>query len=153
ANPDHLKSFKAFKDRAFERYYRRAKLFPFSKKLVSDLAKKYNLAIVSSTPGPLILRMLRNHGVGGFFAVVLDALGSSKEAELKNAVIQTGGRSCRGKFFVSDTVGDLLLGSKLGMETLAVCWGFHEEKDLRKTNPEKVFLTPRALRNYLLKAA
>ncbi len=141
--------FEKFKKAHFGPAYDKVKLFNFSEKLVKNLAKGANLAIVSSTPKAFILKLLKKHGLEGAFREVFGSESTSKAAELERAIELLG--SAPGKtHFVTDTEGDIRVGKKLGMVPVAVSWGFHPKSRLAKRNPAMLIGTPSALNKFFI---
>ena len=113
------------KKRYFSDYYRRVQLFPFFELLVRWLAKRFGLAVVSST-------------LDAYFKAILGSGPECKAEKVRIAMAamnSTPGRTV----FITDTVGDIQVGKRLGLRTLAVSWGFHDEELLRKKSLTGIF--------------
>lgn len=136
------------KNRHFAQFYRNVRLYPFSVTLVRTLARRFSLAIVSSAYGPFIKELLERSCLDRYFEVVSGSNAESKARELHKAMSAVGS-SPDETAFVTDTVGDIRIGKRLGLETLAVSWGFHGEEDLRKVKPAYIFSSHRDLLKYL----
>lgn len=132
----------------FGKYYKRVRLFPFSKVLVRLLAKRFDLAVVSSTEARYITEILHSGRLEPYFKAILGSNAESKAGELRRAMSRMR-RSSEETVFVTDTVGDVRVGMRLGLQTLAVSWGFHGEEHLRKVRPTSVFNNHRDLLKYL----
>jgi phosphoglycolate phosphatase len=137
-----------FKRDHFSSSYRRVKLFAFAPALVRRLGRGHALAIVSSSPRDAVLRTLDRYRLTSHFTVVSGSSASSKAGALREALAILG--SSRAETgFITDTVGDVAVGRRLGLRMLAVTWGFHGRGELRAAGPERLFVKPQTLLNYL----
>lgn len=141
---DRRAEFNRFKKKEFARYYSRAVLFPFAKKWAASLSKTRRLAIVSSTRKRFILKLLRKNRAERHFTAVFGSTAHSKEKELTLAASRIGAKGEK-ILFITDTVGDIKVGKKLGLDTIAVTWGFHGAGLLRKAGPDGIFSDEDAL--------
>lgn len=147
-NDEKLESLRHFKKNNFSRYYSKARLFRFTKDLTASLSQICNLGIVSSTQEGFIKELLEKNGVGDFFQIISGSEAHSKEKELTRAAAWMNSPPDQ-TFFITDTVGDINVGKKLGFNTLAVTWGFHGKGLLRAACPENIFSDDRALFRHL----
>lgn len=136
------------KKRHFGEYYGQVKLFPFSKTLVRLLARRFGLAIVSSAQGGFVKAILEKAGLDRYFTAILGSGAESKATELRIAMSKLSSAPKK-TVFITDTAGDIRVGRRLGLETLAVSWGFHDAQRLRETKPAYVFNDHRDLLKYL----
>ena len=115
------------------------------KNLIKKIDKEKKLAIVSSTPGSTIRDILEREGIATYFS---DFFGSdvdrSKVVKIK-MLLEKYKVSPDDAVFITDTVGDIMEARECGVESIAVTWGFHEEKTLQKAKPEKIVSTPEDL--------
>lgn len=143
-----LKKCLDIKKKHFVEFYSRARLFPFSAILVRALSNKFSLAIVSSTHALFIEELLEGAHLERHFQVILGSNAENKADELRKAMSAMS-ISPEETIFITDTVGDIRIGKQLGLETLAVSWGFHNEENLRNAKPACVFNNYRDLLKYL----
>lgn len=137
-----------FKRAHFDACYRRVKLFSFAPPLVRRLSRRYDLAIVSASPQASVLAALERYGLTAHFTVVSGSSARSKATAIRRALAALDSRP-RATGFITDTTGDIEVGRRLGVMTLAVSWGFHDASQLRQAEPTHVFTTPRHLLAYL----
>ena len=115
------------------------------KKIIQDIFPKHTLAIVSSTPTSSIRTILDREGVSACFTDILgNDVHKSKVVKI-NMLLEKHKVSPNDAVFITDTVGDILEGRVCGVKSIAVTWGFHEEKTLQKSKPTKMVSTPEDL--------
>ena len=111
------------------------KLISGIKETILSLAQKYSLVIVSSTTTEIIKKYLRCHELKGSF---LDVLGNdvnySKVHKFK-MIFKKYNIEANDCVFITDTLGDIREAEEVGIPTIAVTGGFHDEKTLKKGNP------------------
>lgn len=113
-------------------------LFPDAKQLITDLAKNYNLVIISSSLTNSIIQVLKNNDVSEFFAEVLgNDVDTSKVVKMQ-MVLDKYHITNKDVLFVTDTTGDIKEAKHLDIPTFAVTWGFHDRTTLEKENPRKI---------------
>jgi len=112
------------------------------KELVKKLSKEYNLVIVSSTPSTTIREILEREGIASYFN---DFFGSdvhkSKVIKIK-MLLEKYKVPPEEAVYITDTTGDIMEARECGVKSIAVTWGFHDEKTLLKANPEKIISNP-----------
>lgn len=142
------REFAEFKVDHFWSYYRAVKLFPFARKLIRSLVQRFPLSIVSSTQSEFVCKILKRSNLERPFKAILGSTAKSKEQELREAMFRMAS-SPGTTVFVTDTSGDIRVGRRLGIETVAVGWGFHSADHLRGTKPERVVDSYTDLLEYL----
>lgn len=135
--PDNIwEKFKEKKYSIYQNYYRKSKLFIFSKRLIVNLFnKKSKLVIISSAPKESIENKLKEYNLDKYFIDIIgiNALGKTKsilDLMLKLNIKQEN------VLFITDTVGDIKDGKEAGVKIAAVSWGFHNNKKLKSVNPD-----------------
>ncbi len=131
--------------RFFERYEEESRelIVPeILKNIIQELNKKYILAIVSATPSALIEKILKQANMSGCFS---DILGGDihKSKVVKNKMLLDKYKILSNEaVYITDTVGDIIEARECGIKSIAVTWGFQDEKTLLKAKPEKIVSTP-----------
>ncbi len=113
--------------------------------LISALSLRYTLCIVSSGSESIIKRQLLNsHLLDCFTDVMGHETDTSKVVKIRSALRMygSGRETC---VFVTDTLGDIKEAQEVGVHTIAVTWGFHDEETLQEGNPESLVRTPSEL--------
>lgn len=110
-------------------------MYPDSKKILHLLSKKYSLHILTSGWERQVMPNLTHNGVTELFDSFWFAdVETSKSKKLSKLIIEKGG-DVSDYIFVTDTLGDIFSGNKVGMETIAVTFGFHDEGRLLRGDP------------------
>lgn len=113
--------------------------------IILSLAKKYKLAIVSSTDSSYIKDFLAKEKLDGCFSDVLGAdVHRSKTFKIKN-ILEKYGLSSTDAVFVTDTLGDIKEGGECNVESIAVTWGLHDRDILEKGKPIAIIDNPQDL--------
>ncbi len=120
-------------------------VFPNMKEVVQTLAKEFRLIIVSSTVTDLILKYLKLHDLDHCFTEIMgNDVHTSKIKKIEAALDKYGipPTEC---FFVTDTLGDIKEAHHVGIETIAVTWGYQPKENLELGKPLAAVDTPEAL--------
>lgn len=134
---------KDFEERANQRI-EYVKTFPGIKSLIPKL-KKYNLAIVSSNKEYIIKKFLKKNDID-YFNLILDFKTKSKKRKLRKAIKHFKVR-IKEALFITDTIGDVKEAKKVGVETIAVTWGYHKKEDFKDLKVKTVDNPTEILRN------
>ncbi len=129
----------------YDRHTRELKVPEELKKLLKELEKNYTLTIVSSTVTSSIEGILAREGVRPYFK---DILGSDVHTSkvVKNKMLLDKYKVLPEEaLFITDTVGDIMEARACEIKSIAVTWGFHDEKTLAKAKPAKIVNTPAEL--------
>lgn len=145
---DKIQECLEIKKKRFGDYYGKVRLFPFSRTLVRSLAGRFRMAVVSSTEARFVGGMLRKCGLNRYFEAILGSRAESKIEEMRRAMIAINSTP-RSTALITDTAGDIRVGKSIGLETIAVSWGFHDKQQLRKLRPSGVFSNYMELLDYL----
>ncbi len=123
-------------------------IFPGIKEILSSLAEKYKLVIVSSNASQLPLGFLENHGI----TEISEVIGSDKERSKVKKILKIKKENPKSRiFYVGDTVGDIDEGRAAKVFTVAAGWGFHSKEDLLGANPDFLAESPQELLNIFIK--
>ncbi|MBW6461444.1 MAG: HAD hydrolase-like protein [DPANN group archaeon] len=108
------------------------------RQVLIELNKKYELFIISSGCAKNISAYLGNNGISKIFTEVLGFENHRSKVE-KFKMLFDKYRLCHDNcIFITDTLGDILEANKVGVETVAVDFGFHSKERLEKGNPYKI---------------
>lgn len=132
---EEFKRYAEHKSSIFNDYYDKAGLFDFAPDLIQGLSPSASLAIVSSAPEESIRSMLNKYDLADSFILILGTNKDGKIANLKKC-LETASSDKQHSFFVSDTTGDINEGNEIGLNTIAVTWGFHDSGVLRASQPK-----------------
>lgn len=110
------------------------KLVPGIKEVILTLSRKYLLAIVSSTTTEVIQKYLFCHRLEHCFADILGNDVDHSKVEKFKMIFKKYNVSPEKCIFITDTLGDVREASEVFLPTLAVTWGFHDQKTLENGN-------------------
>lgn len=118
-------------------------LFPKMKETIQELSKNNVLYIVTSSDTNLVNEFLTMYHLDRYFEAVI---GSDQEpSKTKKILSITQHYKEKDCFYIGDTVGDILEGKKAAVKTVAVTWGWHNEKQLAENNPDYMIHQPKEL--------
>lgn len=132
---DHYQKFLEFRHQHFDQYYFTVKLFPEVPEFVKKIPGRHLLLIASSGKLEHIIRLLSAAGIRDNFRVISANEQPSKETTILEILDQLQVYPNEAAF-ISDTVGDLKLGQRLGLKAIAVGWGFHGSETLKSVKPD-----------------
>lgn len=119
-------------------------LFPFGK-ILEKLHTQFTLFIITSTFDENVLHLLDLDNYHKYFKQVLGSrIHKSKEVKF-NMILDQNSLLASECLFVTDTIGDIKEAHKVGIKTIAVTWGYHNEELLKQHNPEALVHTPEEL--------
>lgn len=104
---------------------------------VKKLYENYDLFIISSNSEKAIEKFLSHHELD-YFKEVLGAHFHKSKVDKFKYIIEKYSLNPEEIIFVTDTLGDILEGNKVGVKTIAVDYGYHEKERLMKGNPYKI---------------
>jgi len=122
----------------FAKFHKRMEdkhLFPITSQL-ETLGENYNLHIISSNSEKVIKKFLSATKLEKYFNEIFGKETEKSKVKKFNLIFDKFKIKPRECIFITDTLGDLLEGQKAGVRTIAVSWGFHGEKRLKKGNPD-----------------
>ena len=129
----------------YDQRLREIKVPPELKNIAKDLASKYTLAIISSTPKSSIVKILEKEKLSQYFQDILGTdVHTNKTLKIK-MILDKYSQSSQDAVFVTDTLGDILEAMACGVRSIAVSWGFHTTEILQKGNPQKIIDKPKDL--------
>lgn len=117
------------------------------REVVAALAERHRVLIVTSNRSDIVEDFLSQWDITGIDEVLGGDKGESKVPKLTAALARY---PHDGAWFVGDTVGDVVEGRAAGVATVAVAWGWHSERQLVESSPDRVACTPRDLLRLLL---
>ena len=107
-----------------------------------ELSSKHRLIIISSAVSDSIQTWLAGHELAQHFTEIMGMdVHRSKIAKIKMVFEKhsIGAEDC---LFITDTLGDIKEAREVGVDSLAVTYGFHEEARLLKGNPSGLIKRP-----------
>ena len=129
----------------YDNSVREIKIPNFLKEIVSALAKKYILVIISSGGTSSIKKILEKENVYGYFNDILgNDVNTSKISKIK-IVLEKYNILPKNSIFITDTLSDTLEAKECEVKSIAVTWGFNDRKTLEKGNPIVIIDDPRDL--------
>lgn len=141
----------------------RPRLIPGIAEVVKSLAPTHTLVVISSNSMAVIRRSLVDAGVATCFSHVFSGdVEPSKAASMRRFLDDHNYAALRqcvpsyvdsshsvleaaDVFLVTDTVGDVIEANRVGIRTVGVAWGMHDEQSLLAAGAERVALWPQEL--------
>ena len=105
---------------------------------LEKLAKDYSLFIISSNQEDALNTYFQNNNFTHIFKELLGAEIHQSKVEKFKYLFEKYNLIADDCIFVTDTLGDILEGNKVGIRTVAVDFGFHKRDRLEKGNPFKI---------------
>lgn len=118
---------------------RRSKLVPGARRVLTQIARRYRLGLVTSGHRDRVRRQLRRLGLTGLFAVRVCAE-DTRHKKPHPAPLRLALRQMRLKpaacIYVGDSAHDLEMARRAGARAIAVLGRFPTEKAIRAANPD-----------------
>lgn len=131
-----MDNIESIKEKFWELYIQgldKIKIFPEIKNMLNILSKSYYMVIVSSTRSEIIENLLQNWGANKYFFKTYGSdYHESKIEKFKHVLRDFKICAERECLFFTDTLGDLREAEKVGIESIAVSWGFHDAETLKR---------------------
>ena len=108
------------------------------KSTLTTLAKDYNLGIISSCYEYGINDYLENNQINNLFSFMYGFETHKLKAHKFKKVLNDFNLKENECVFITDTLGDILEANEVGIDTIAVDFGYHERERLEKGNPLKI---------------
>jgi len=102
------------------------------------LKEKYELFIISSNKEETLNNYFENNNILHIFNKVLGVETHKSKIEKFKILFEEYDLDAGNCVFVTDTLGDILEANELGIDTIAVDFGFHERHRLEKGNPKRI---------------
>ena len=117
------------------------------REVIADLADRHCVVIVTSNRTDIVEEFLSQWDITGIDEVLGGDKGKSKVPKLRGAVSRHPHDKA---WFIGDSVGDIAEGRAAGVATVAVTWGWHPERQLQESSPDRVAHAPQDLIGLLL---
>ena len=122
----------------FNEHKKNVLIEPEIRKELKMLSNEFILGIISSAKESGAIESIKNSQLEGVFSFVYGFETHKLKTEKFNLVLQKFNVSKDECLFVTDTLGDILEATKIGIKTIAVDYGYHNKKTLMKGNPIKI---------------
>ena len=122
-------------DPFFSRYAARMHAMPLCEGIARDLrdfSRHRSVSLVSSTVNSVIADCLRLHGMCGIFDAILGGDVHPSKVRKFEMLMSAKGVDPEQCVFVTDTLGDLREAESVGIDAVAVTWGFHPRETLEQ---------------------
>lgn len=103
-----------------------------------DLAKRYELFIISSGSTAIITDYLNNNRIYSAFTEILGLDGHGSKVEKFERVFRDHDLRADLCVFVTDTLGDIMEAREVGVRTIAIDTGYHDRDTLLKGSPHHI---------------
>ena len=132
-------AFSEFRKNNYDRYYydenKGVKLFPKVLGFIKEIEKEYILTIASSGKQDNIENLLEKKKIKRYFDLILANSAYTKEGMI-NKISSKFKPKPENTIMITDTVGDIEVAKKNSLKTIAVTWGFHHKRLLKKSKPD-----------------
>jgi len=119
-------------------------MFDKINEVINDLKNKNKIIIITSSETSVVKEFLKKFGIK-----VDDVLGADVETSKIKKIETVKKKYPNADFaFITDTSGDVKEGEKAGVDCYGVTWGYHNEQQLMRQKPEKIFHSPQELLNF-----
>lgn len=119
------------------------KLFPEIKKTLHILSQYHTLYIVTSSDTNLVSDFLKMFEINTYFHEII---GSDKQRSKTKKIMSIAQKHPDAEcYYIGDTSGDIKEGKEANVKTIAVTWGWHDKKRLKKNQPDFLISTPKEL--------
>ncbi|HYD02939.1 MAG TPA: HAD-IA family hydrolase [Alphaproteobacteria bacterium] len=105
---------------------------------LEELRKKYDLYIISSNYLKNLQLYFQKNNCENMFKEIMSAETHKSKTEKFKMLFKKHHLDENSCIFVTDTSGDILEASIVGVKSIACTFGFHEEERLKKANPFKI---------------
>ena len=113
-----------------------------SQKLLYSIPQNTPIFIISSNDEGSIKLFLSELGILSRFKKVLGYQSGKSKKNKIDSIINENNFSANAVIFVTDTLGDLKESAECGVKTIAVQYGFHSLRTLKKGNPSYLAKNP-----------
>jgi len=134
--PSKEEDFK-FKELVYEAF-KKLKLEKNIRTELEKLSKKFDLYIISSNSIDNLKMYFKNNNFTNVFEEILAAEAHKSKVKKIKILFEKYDLNPNSCIFVTDTLGDILEGNKVGIKSIACTFGFHDEERLKKGNPFKI---------------
>jgi phosphoglycolate phosphatase len=108
-------------------------------------ASGVKMYIMSSNSPGNIRKLLRGHGLDGYFERVYGNVGLFGKAKMLRRVIARNGIDLSTAYYVGDEGRDVEAAKRVGVHSVAVAWGFNNAELLERHHPYAVVASPSGL--------
>lgn len=114
-------------------------VFPGIEEVLRALSKeKFQLFIISSNSATNVKKFLQDKNLLPYFDRIYGGAGLFDKAKIIRKVLKSEGLSSDSVVYVGDEVRDIVAASQVGIECIAVSWGYNSGKLLKKYSPRVV---------------
>lgn len=111
------------------------KLFPGISEMLEELARTKTLAVVSSTPEPILRSVLEREGVAALFTEIRSEKNLFGKHRVIQKVLRDQGWEASRSVYIGDEVRDAEAAAKAGLSFVGVGWGFTSAERLAQESP------------------
>ena len=122
-----------------------------TKILVSSLAKDFDLYLVTSGGESNILQCLQNNNLDGYFKKIFGRQTSISKIEKFHMLFKEFRLQPEDCVFITDTLGDIVEAHKVGLNVIALDYGYHTKEILKQGDPLVVVSSPKEVYAYINK--
>jgi phosphoglycolate phosphatase len=123
----------------------KSRIFPEMKECILHMPEDIICTINTSSKLGGCSSILENGGLLSRFSYLATKETSTSKKEKFQIILNKFKASVNDSLFITDTIGDLLEASDMGIRTICVTWGVHSRRDFSEYNPYKIVDTPSEL--------
>jgi len=125
-------------EEAWKQHIETLTLEPVIRNELETLSQKYTLFIVSSNTELNLHTYFKNNNFANIFRKIYGAETHKSKIEKFRILLNDAKLRTQDCVFVTDTLGDILEASDVGIKTIAVDFGFHKREKLEAGNPFEI---------------
>jgi phosphoglycolate phosphatase len=118
--------------------------------VIKELSTQYTLFVVSSNKEKILRGFLKLKKLDICFKAIIGEESHRSKSEKFKMIFAKYKLKPNECVYITDTVGDILEARSVGIDSIAVGWGFQSVAKLKKAKPLKLVSTPHALKKYFL---
>lgn len=121
-----------------EKKYSGLKIEENIRKNLIKLRKRFKLFIITSTKESILKKYFHENNLKDLFTEILGFETHTLKTYKFDLILKKYNLIKEECIFVTDTLGDIIEANKVGIKTIAVNFGFHNEETLKKGKPYKI---------------
>ncbi|MFA5129441.1 MAG: HAD family hydrolase [Patescibacteria group bacterium] len=115
---------------------------PHMSEVLQQLSKMYPMIIISSAVTSYIKSWLEQYGIADCFIDILGADIQTSKVEKMKRILGSWQIVPSDCVLITDTLGDIREANTVGIPSIAVTYGYHDEATLKKGEPRVIVHTP-----------
>ncbi len=119
----------------------KVKIFPGTKNLLRELAKDFDIYILSTNNEKTVRKILKNNDFKTEVTILKGSSVFGKDKAL-NRLLKSKNYDRSSSWMIGDEMRDITAGNKTGLNTVGVIWGLQSETGIRRAKPDYIAERP-----------